>query len=826
MQDFEKLGMFYLGRLYDVSGKKPKEELLLYDSKDLVTHAVCVGMTGSGKTGLCIALLEEAAIDGIPAIVIDPKGDLLNLLLSFPKLRPEDFSPWINEDDAKRSGVSPQEYAVQQAAVWKKGLAEWGQDGARIDRLRQAANFSIYTPGSNAGSPVSILKSFAAPDKATQEDAELLRDHISGTATSLLALLGIEADPLQSREHILVSTILNSAWKQGQDLDLTGLIQQIQKPPVSRIGVLEVESFFPSKDRFDLALRLNNLLAAPGFESWLEGDALDIDSMLRTAAGKPRLSIFSISHLSDAERMFFVSLLLNQVLSWVRTQSGTTSLRALLYMDEIFGYFPPVSNPPSKTPLLTLLKQSRAFGLGIVLATQNPVDLDYKGLANTGTWFIGRLQTDRDKSRVLDGLEGAAATTSTQFDRRRMEQILAGLGNRIFLMNNVHEDHPEVFQSRWTLSYLRGPLTRNQIKALRESDKSQTSPLSRPVKQSSQSNQPVDVPRMSEAEASGLESSGTSNQPPVLPASIPQYFIALRGDQPGGSTLRYRATLFGSCKVYYSDPKKSVDTEQTLSYVAEVTDGPVSVDWQRASQVDLAESDLEKTSQTAVFEALPSEAGKAKNYESWKRSLADAVYRAQKLELLRSASAEQLSKPGETERDFRTRLQQTAREARDQLAEVLRQKFAPKMTALQERIRRAQQAVEREAQQATNQKLQTAISFGATLLGAFMGRKTLSATNIGRATTAMRGVSRSMKESQDVARAGETVEALQQQLNDLENQFRSETEALETRIDPMTEKLETIVLKPKKTNISVNLVALAWAPHWQDSSGRLTAAWK
>jgi hypothetical protein len=826
MQDFEKLGVFYLGRLYDLPGKKPKEGLLLYDSKDLVTHAVCVGMTGSGKTGLCIGLLEEAAIDGIPAIVIDPKGDLSNLLLTFPELRPDDFASWINEDDAKKKGVSPQEFATQQAASWKKGLADWGQDGARIGRLRQAADFSIYTPGSNAGIPVSILKSFAAPDRATRKDAELMRDRISGTATSLLGLLGIEADPLQSREHILTSSILNSAWKAGQEMDLSALIQQIQTPPVNRIGVLDLESFYPSKDRFGLAMRLNNLLAAPGFESWLEGEALDVDAMLRMPDGRPRLSIFSIAHLSDPERMFFVSLLLNQILSWVRSQSGTTSLRALIYMDEIFGYFPPVSNPPSKTPLLTLLKQARAFGFGIVLATQNPVDLDYKGLANTGTWFIGRLQTDRDKARVLDGLEGAAANASSQFDRQKMEQILAGLGNRIFLMNNVHEDQPEVFETRWTLSYLRGPLTRNQIKTLMNTRKT---PVASPQQQAtdlspaSRSSEPVPAP--SEA-AKVAPIAAPASQRPVLPAEIPQYFVALRGTQPAGSKLLYHPSLFGSGKVYYNDPKKGVDAELGISYLAEVTDGPVSVDWQQASQVDLVESDLERTPQEGAFETLPSEAGRLKSYENWKRSLAEALYRSQKLDLFRSPALEQLSKPGESERDFRVRLQQTAREERDQMKEKMRQKYAPKTAALQERLRRAQQVAERENQQATNQKLQTAISFGATLLGAFMGRKTLSASNIGRATTAVRGVSRSMKESQDVARAGETVEALQQQLADLEAQFQSETQALESSIDPMTERFENITVKPKKTNISITLVALAWAPHWQDSSGRLTAAWE
>src|SRR5687768_1652693 len=378
MEDFEKLGLFYLGR------PKTKEGLLLYESKDLVTHAVCVGMTGSGKTGLCITLLEEAAIDGIPAIIIDPKGDLCNLLLTFPELSPQDFEPWVNEGDAQKQNLSTAEYAAQQAAFWKKGLADWGQDGERIKRLRNAADFCIYTPGSNAGFPVSILKSFAAPPEAIREDGELFTERINTTVTSLLGLIGIDADPIRSREHILLSHILNQEWSNGRDLDLGGLIQKVQSPSITKIGVMDLDSFFPADDRFQLAMALNHLLASPSFASWMEGEPLDIQKILHTPAGKPRHAIFSIAHLADAERMFFVSLLLNQVLGWMRTQSGTTSLRAILYMDEIFGYFPPVANPPSKLPLLTLLKQGRAFGLGVVLTTQNPVDLDYKGLSNAG----------------------------------------------------------------------------------------------------------------------------------------------------------------------------------------------------------------------------------------------------------------------------------------------------------------------------------------------------------------------------------------------------------------------------------------------------------
>src|SRR5688572_14602412 len=462
-QDFEKLGVFYLGRRHDLATKRTTDELVLYDAKDLVTHAVCVGMTGSGKTGLCVDLLEEAAIDGIPSIVIDPKGDLPNLLLTFPELKPGDFEQWINEDDARRKGLSPSDYAEQQAETWKKGLAAWGQDGDRIRRLRDAADFRVYTPGSTAGVPVSILASFAAPPEPVRADAELLQERVRTTATSLLGLMGVEADPIQSREHILVSTILATAWNGGRDVDLAGLIQQIQAPPVQRVGVMDLESFFPAKERFALAMRLNNLLAAPGFENWLSGEPLDVGSILHTPAGKPRVAIFSIAHLPDAERMFFVSLLLNQVLGWMRTQTGTTSLRAVVYMDEIFGYFPPVANPPSKQPLLTLLKQARAFGVGVVLATQNPVDLDYKGLANAGTWFIGRLQTERDKARVLEGLEGAAATAPGAVDLPTMDRLRSDVGSHLYLINNIHEHRTELYETPGVNADLRGPLPRPQI---------------------------------------------------------------------------------------------------------------------------------------------------------------------------------------------------------------------------------------------------------------------------------------------------------------------------------------------------------------------------
>src|SRR5262245_55257331 len=469
MKDFEKLGVFYLGRESDPAGNT-LGDAILYDSRHLLTHAVCVGMTGSGKTGLCVSLIEEAAIDGVPTIAIDPKGDLVNLLLTFPALAPADFRPWIDEDEARRAGLAPDAFAAQQADLWKKGLADWGEDGARIARLRAAAEFAVYTPGSRVGRPLSIMSSFAAPPSASPsqgrapvaDDAETHADRASTTAMSVLTLAGVEAEA-RGREHTFLSTLFAESWKKGKDLDLAGVIAAVQTPPFDRIGVLDVESFYPSKDRFALATKLNAVLASPGFEQWLEGEPLDPGRLLYGGKGRPRVSIVSIAHLDDERRMFFVSLLLNEIVGWMRRQSGTSSLRAIVYMDEIAGYFPPVAAPPSKAPLLTLLKQARAFGIGIVLATQNTVDLDYKGLGNAGTWFLGRLQTERDKSRVLDGLEGAAAGG---IDRAAADRTLSALGKRVFLLHDVHAGAPATFMTRWALSYLRGPLSREQLRAL------------------------------------------------------------------------------------------------------------------------------------------------------------------------------------------------------------------------------------------------------------------------------------------------------------------------------------------------------------------------
>lgn len=800
MEDFEKLGVFYLGKNYDLRNKALGNDLILYKSKDLVTHAVCLGMTGSGKTGLCLALIEEAAIDGIPSILIDPKGDLSNLLLTFPQLRQEDFAPWVNPDDAANKGLSVPDFTLQQAQSWQKGLADWGESGERIQKLRDAVDFRIYTPGSNAGFPVSILHSFDAPAQNVIDDAEMMRDRVNTTVASLLGLVGIDADPNQSREAILLANILDFNWRQGRDLTLESLIQQVQNPPVQKIGIMDVDMYYPAKDRFSLVMALNNLLAAPGFNVWLEGEALDIDSILRTPQGKPRVAIFSIAHLNDNERMFFVSLLLNQVLGWVRSQSGTTSLRAILYMDEIFGFLPPLSNPASKTPMLTLLKQARAFGLGLVLATQNPVDLDYKALSNAGTWFIGRLQTDRDKQRLLDGLEGAAAAQTQKFDRRQMEQIIAGLGNRIFLMNNTREDQPEIFQTRWVMSYMRGPLTRDQIKTLMD-----------PIKQAS----PAQITSQKPAAEVRTEAVA-AGQEPTIPPEISRYYLPQ--DQNITSGVFFQPGILGLARVRFAQPKFSIDTTRMRAYICPVTNAAIPVDWQQARQVDLDPNQLSRTPiGSGNYTDLPDAAMQKGNYGVWTRDFTAWISSSESLKLMRSPGTGIISNVDETEKDFRIRLSQSAREGRDDHLEKLRQKYAPKLNALKTRLEKAQQAVEREKSQARSQGLSTAVSIGATLLGAFTGRSLLSHSTISRASTAIKGASRAASQQGDVNRAKESVESIQQQINDLNAQFEAEKDEQGMTGNPLTEVFEIIEIKPKKTDIAVQLVSLIWEPIRKDN---------
>jgi hypothetical protein len=667
--------------------------------------------------------------------------------------------------------------------------------------LRDAAEFTIFTPGSRAGVPVSILRSFAAPSGAARDDAEAVAERAGSTALSVLSLAGLEA-AARSREHTLLSGLFAAAWRAGQDLDLASLIQQVQSPPFQKVGIVDLESFFPSRERFELAMGLNGLLASPGFEQWLEGEPLDPATLLYTAEGRPRVSVFSIAHLGDAERMFFVALLLNQVVAWMRGQTGTSSLRAVVYMDEISGYFPPVANPPSKGPLLTLLKQGRAFGVGVLLATQNPVDLDYKGLANTGTWFLGRLQTERDKARMLDGLEGAAAGT---LDRADADRLLSALEKRVFLLHDVHASGPTVFQTRWTLAYLRGPLSRDQIRTLTAS----RTPAAAAAGGGAPHPAPPPVRSTSAGGAAGPVSPA-SGEKPIVPPGIEQFFVP----PPGGQhrEVTYAPVVLASASVSFSDAKIGLDESREVLYAADVSDGAVPVDWAGATRLDLpAASLLRMPAGPALQQPVPSAALQPRNYAAWQKAFSRWLSQTETLDLFRHRELKLTSTPGESERDFRIRLQDAHRASRDAAVEAVRRKYAARQAQLADRLRRAEGAVAREQQQASQAKLQTWVSGGATLLGALLGRKAVNMGSLGRATTTVRGIGRSMKESEDIKRAGESADTVRAQIAELDGQILAETQRLAARFQ-LDAPLERIALTPKRGQVAVHFVALGWLP--------------
>lgn len=805
---YEQLGKFYLGREYDLAEKELEDELVLYDSKDLVTHGVVLGMTGSGKTGLCMALLEEAAMDNIPAIVIDPKGDIANLLLTFPNLAPEDFRPWINEDDALKKGITPDEHAANTAAMWKKGLASWGQGPERIQSFRDKVDLTVYTPGSNAGLPVSILSSLDVPEFEVIDDAEAFAERIESTVSSLLSLVGVDADPIQDPEHILLSNIFSHAWQAGHGVTLETLIRHIQVPPFEKIGVMDLETVCPEKDRRDLALKMNNLLASPGFSTWLQGEPLNIKRMMHTPEGKPRISIFSIAHLSDSERMFFVSLLLNQMLGWMRSQTGTTSLRALLYMDEIYGYLPPSAMPPSKKPMMTMLKQARAFGLGVLLATQNPVDLDYKALSNIGTWWLGRLQTERDKARVLDGLEGAAASNDSGFDRRKMEQLLAGLGSRVFLMNNVHEDAPVVFHVRWVMSYLTGPIARRQIKELMDEKRAEVESI-----RAAAPTPAAESPKPSQAE----------KMRPRLPRGADDFFIPAGPDVPA-EEINYVPAVIRIGEVRYQDSKKGISGIEAVAMINKIDPSSGAIDWSQdlelPNQLQVSQLGREPV-QGAAFSPLPQAMLDSKLWSDLGKELVDYLYGNHTINVFQSPLTGQYSNLGESEGDFRARLVHAAHEIRDAKVEELQDSYEKKIKTIEDRIARAMDAVAEQEAQANSAKMDTAMRIGGTILGAVLGRKVSSS----RSRSAMSGASRAWKESRDVARAREKVEDYQKDLDDLERECEKEVEKLKEAMDPMNEKLETLHLSPLKKNCSAKAVGIVWMPYRVNPQPQLGAAW-
>ncbi|HNZ87764.1 MAG TPA: hypothetical protein PKK55_04480 [Methanofastidiosum sp.] len=803
--DFEKLGSFYLGKEYDIKNNKLTDNLVMYDSRNFTTHAVCIGMTGSGKTGLCIDILEEAALDNIPAIIIDPKGDITNLLLTFPELKKENFSPWVDPDEANRKGMSIEEYAQQQAEMWKKGLSDWGQDEKRIKMLRDSTDFLIYTPGSEAGTPVSILHSFDAPSTSWEDESELIREQIQGIVSGILGLIGIEADPINSREHILLSNIFEYFWSKNQNLDIGKLILSIQNPPFRTLGVFEIDTFIPNKDRMALSMKLNSLIASPSFKNWLEGQPLDISEFMKNKDGKPRHSIFYIAHLNDSERMFFVTLLFNQIISWMRKQSGTNSLRTIIYMDEIFGYFPPVANPPSKKPLLTLLKQARAFGVGIILATQNPVDLDYKGLTNTGTWFIGRLQTERDKQRLLEGLDTISSSSKGSLNREEIDKLISNLGKRVFILHSVHENTPVIFQTRWAMSYLRGPLTKNEIKSLMK-------------------NKIPEVPVSSSKSIVSNEISidKTTTSRPTISSEIQQVFIPLTKSSNlvmqeiknknqsqisfETANLIYNPGALGKALIHYQDKITDLreDLEKTL-----ILRSSELMNWEKSEEIKISNL-LTKPEANAKFGEISGNINDSKDFNELKKNFADFIFYNSNFKLYHSPLIKIYSKPRESKSDFILRITQMARERRDEEVDKIEEKYSKDLQKLKEKLERSQEVLLKKQATANSLKQEAMVSAGESVIKIFMGRRSTTS-----ASKAMNKYQKSKTVAIDIQEAQKDIETLNKEMELLENKLKIEVESIKERREKEISEIKEVLIQPKKSDIEVKIVSLAWIPYWE-----------
>jgi len=803
----ERLGSFYLGSVYDPKKGKITGELVNYDARDLTTHAVCLGMTGSGKTGLCECLLEEAAIDQVPAIIIDPKGDITNHLLHFPELRTQDFQPWINLDDARRKGLTKEDYSEFIAETWRKGLADWGIASDRIKLLKETVDYTIYTPGSKSGVSVNILSSLKAPPGDFDENSEYIRDTINGLVGALLELSGEKKDPVRSREGILLSTIFEHYWRDHQDLSLEKLITNIQNPPFNKLGVFDLDTFFPEDKRLDLAMSLNSLVASPNFREWLEGEPLDIPSMLYTEKGKPRHSIFYLAHLTDEERMFFVTLLLENVVNWIRQQPGTTSLRGLLYFDEVFGFMPPVSEPPSKKPLLTLLKQARAFGLGVVLVTQNPVDIDYKGLTNTGTWFIGRMQTERDKDRVLEGLRTAVSEAGGSIDYD-YDELIGGLKSRVFLLHNVHERGPVIFHTRWAMNYLRGPLTRPQISSLMKNYKTQ----------STQPTQKI-VSRME----SQLGKDYYTERPALDPDINQVYIEKLResdiqeklkesigNNTPEEMKLIYKPRILAKYNIRFYNKSREIDELENHLSIAPEPGDMGDFDWAEMTQIDSRSVSTQSDSNIDVhYDTISDEYNSTRKIKALGKKLSNYLYYNSSLILRSHKELKLLQRPDESERDFLIRVKELAREKRDEEIDKLEKKYEKQLDRLENKIDKMTRDLGSDKAELEERKRDELLGVGETVLSLFMGRRRTSI-----ATTASRRRRMTSRVKREMDDTKEEIEDLREDYEEIEAELKEQIDEIKEEWEKVTEKMDEYEVKPRKTDVIIDSLMIAWVPFY------------
>jgi hypothetical protein len=814
----EAEGKFYLGRMLK------NGEPFLYDPEDLTTHAVVVGMTGSGKTGLCIDLLEEAALQGIPALLIDPKGDITNTLLQFPDLLSEDFKPWINPDEARRLGLTLEQAAERAAATWKSGLQEWGIPPERLRALKNATHHAIFTPGSDAGIPVSILASLKAPEIPWEGNKELLRERIAATVTAILGLVGLrEPDPVRSREHILLSNIFEAAWSQGRDLDLGELILQTQNPPFGRLGVVDVSAFFPDKDRFELAMQLNNILAAPSFQSWIEGQPLDIPALLYGVDGRPRHSVFYIAHLNESERMFFITLLYAAAETWMRAQTGSSNLRAILYFDEVFGYIPPVSNPPSKPLMMRIIKQGRAFGLSQVLVTQNPADLDYKALSNIGTWFIGKLQTENDVARLLDGLVGA----SPGLDRHAYGRLIASLGKREFLQHNVHQGQPLLFKTRWAMTYLAGPLSRLQLPALNHLAGAfpESLPLSSPealptffTRGSSPVSEFHATP--SPAGEGGSSALGSITRPSV-PTGIEEYFLSnnltlseaarmVGKTLPEGSRVLgiiYRPVLLAQASVRFLQRKYNLEYQQEVAALVTELDRQGTVPWQDWQTRRINPDSLDGGPLLgAVFDALAAPLNDSRILRGLKVDFIDWIYRTVEATVRSNQALEVYAGPEMNQAAFRRACAETARQRMEDEIEKTEASYDRKLDGIEARLRSEMRELERDQAELTQRRMEEMGTHVENVFFLFSKHRRRLSTSLTRRRMTEQAKGR-VEESQG------SIADYRSQIAALQAQFEGDMAQIKQKWAEISDDMTLIRIPPYKKDIMVDLFGVAWMPY-------------
>lgn len=767
---YESLKLFYIGK-EKVDGEYVP---LVYKNKDFLTHAAIIGMTGSGKTGLGISLLEEAAIDNIPSIIIDPKGDMTNLLLTFPSLKAQDFKPWVEEQEAANSGKSVDEFAEDLAKTWKKGIEGDFQSASRIQKLKDSANYTIYTPGSDAGVQVSILSSFNAPSKEVMEDEELFTSLVTSTSSSILALIGEKSDT-NSKEMVLLNSIFFENFKNGKNLLLEELISQIITPSFEKIGVFSLETFYPKDERLKLALKLNALIANPSFSSWIKGESLNISKMLYDENGKANVSIFTISHLSDSQRMFFVTILLNEILTWMRRQEGTSSLKALLYMDEIFGYFPPLGNPPSKEPMLTLLKQARGFGVGVVLATQNPVDIDYKGLSNIGTWFLGRLQTKQDINRVIDGLSG------TDLNKNEIANLLLSLEKRNFILSSASEDGIKLFKTRWALSYLKGPLTKDGISSLMKDTKKKIE-TSGPKKH---------------------ETGELNAQKPIILSTLPQKYL-YRSHKESYKMLPF---LLCSSTISFASTPLEINIKKELSYKYYLAKEQKNIDFFDYELLESENLSEQKRGETLFYE-LPAFIQNEKNLTSLQKKFTDFLYQNEKFTIYKNDELKLTSKANESLDDFKLRVKDRQNERVDEEVDRLKTKFKKQNDSLDMKLSRLYERVEKEERKVSAKRTDSIINIGTLVLGAFFGSKNSRSASIGKVMSGAKNANKILKENNNLSLLQTDIENILRQKELLQEMLEKEIRAIKERFEKLD--IKEIFIKPKRSDIYNTKLELLW----------------